>query len=212
MPEMTWLPNPPDGTRICLGFDGSESNDWTALKGETADGLLFTPMYGPDHRPTIWNPEEWGGKIPRGEVSAAVDEIFTRFEVKRFYADPQYWRSEIGDWSLEYGEECVFEWPTNSIQRMHPALMRFETDLATRRVRHDGCPLTALAAANAKKVSKPGQKYVLGKPTEHQKIDPVMAAVLAHEAAMDALAHGWEPKVEAKALVFGGRNRRRKRR
>ena len=25
MPEMVWLPNPPDGTDVCLGFDGSKS-------------------------------------------------------------------------------------------------------------------------------------------------------------------------------------------
>lgn len=202
-----WLPRPPDATRVCLGFDGSENNDWTALKGETAGGMIFTPRYGPDHRPTIWNPAEWGGKIPRGEVLAAVDEIFNRYDVERMYADPQDWRSEIGDWALEYGDEHVFEWPTNSIRRMHAGLTRFQTDLSTGRITHDGCPLTTMAAANAKKVAKPGQMYVIGKPTDHQKIDPIMAAVLAHEAAMDSHAKGWDERVEAKALVFGRRRR-----
>ena len=33
-------------------------------------------------------------------------------------------------------------------------------------------------------------KYVIGKPSEHQKIDILMADVLAHEAASDVRATG----------------------
>ena len=68
--EMVWLPNPPRGTQITAGFDGSEYEDWTALKCVTRGGRLFTPRYGPDRRPTIWDPAEWGGQIPRAEVDA----------------------------------------------------------------------------------------------------------------------------------------------
>ncbi len=39
-----WLPNPPKGTRVCAGFDGSENDDWTCIKMETLDGLIFTPL------------------------------------------------------------------------------------------------------------------------------------------------------------------------
>lgn len=202
-----WLPNPDSGTRICVGFDGSENNDWTALRAETVDGYSFTPRYGPDERPTIWNPEQWGGKIPRGEVAAAVDEVFQRYDVERMYCDPQDWRSEIGEWALEYGREHVFEWATNSIKRMYEALTRFEIDLSNGRISHDNCPLTNMAIANAKKVAKPGQKYVLGKPTDHQKIDAAMATVIAHEAAMDAKTNGWDKKMDSRVLVLGRRGR-----
>lgn len=204
---MEWMANPPDGTRICLGFDGSEVNDWTAIRAETVDGFQFTPRYGPDSRPTIWNPAQWGGRIPRGEVTAAVDELFDRFEVERMYCDPQDWRSEIGDWSLAHGDETVFEWPTNSIRRMFAALSRFEIDLSTGRITHDGCPLTAMSVANAKRVAKPGQQYILGKPTDHQKIDAAMASVVAHEAAMDAHAAGWGNSHESGVIVLGRRRR-----
>lgn len=191
MPQL-WLPNPEPGTPICVGFDGSENNDWTALRAETRSGMQFTPRYGPDRRPTIWNPAEWGGQIPRGEVHAAVDEVFSTWKVARMYCDPQDWYSEIGDWSLQHGEEHVFEWPTNRIRPMFDAIRRFETDLASGRTEHDGCPLTAMNIANARKVAKPGQKYVLGKPADHQKIDVAMASILAHEAAADAREAGWE--------------------
>lgn len=186
-----WLPNPEPGTPICVGFDGSENNDWTAIRCETRDGLQFTPRYGPDQRPTIWNPDQWDGQIPRGEVHAAVDEIFTTFSVARMYCDPQDWYSEIGDWALKYGEEHVLEWATNRVDRMFHAIRRFETDLATGRITQDGCPLTETSMANARKVAKPGQKYVLGKPADHQKIDPTMASIVAHEAASDAREAGW---------------------
>jgi len=34
-------------------------------------------------------------------------------------------------------------------------------------------------------------RYILGKPSQHQKIDATMASVIAHEAASDARASGW---------------------
>lgn len=203
---MHWIENPPDGESISVGFDGSENNDFTALRAETRSGFIFTPRYGPDRRPTIWNPAEWGGKTPRSEVMAAVDEIRARYQIQRFYADPQDWRSEIGEWALQIGQEHVFEWPTNAIKRMYAAISRFEIDLANGRITHDGCPLTALAMANAKKVAKPGQQYVLGKPSEHQKIDAAMSTILAHEAAMDAHAKQWESE-RSRVVVLGRRRR-----
>ncbi|EOM78057.1 terminase [Rhodococcus rhodnii] len=201
MPAL-WLPNPADGTQIAVGFDGSENNDWTALRAETRDGFQFTPRYGPDARPMIWNPAEWGGEIPRGEVHAAVDELFTRWRVSRFYADPSGWYSEIGDWSLRYGEDVVSEWPNDKISRMYPAIRRFETDLVTGRITHDGCPITAVHIANARKVAKPGQKFVLGKPADHQKIDAAQASIVAHEAAADAREAGWPSETESHVIVF----------
>lgn len=207
---MEWMPNPPDGTPICVGFDGSENNDWTALKMKTRDGRIFTMRYGPDRRPTIWKPEEWGGRIPRDEVHAAVDEMMNRYKVRRMYCDPQDWYSEIGEWALNYGgESCqVLEWPTNQIKRMYAAIRRFEVDLRQGRIKHDGCPLTVEAMANAKKVAKPGQMYILSKPADHQKIDPAMAAIIAHEAAMDAITDGWREQRKSTMTVFGRRRGR----
>lgn len=178
----------PDGAEVALGFDGSDNDDWTAIRLATADGFRFTPTYGPDARSTIWNPAEWGGSIPRGEVHAAVDEICRRFRVRRAYCDPREWKSEIGDWSLTHGEEVFVEWATSRITQTHDALVRTRTDLKTGRTSHDGCPITTLHALAARKVAKPGDKYILGKPSQNQKIDAVMADVLAAEAAADLTA------------------------
>lgn len=186
-----WLPNPPAGTAVCVGFDGSETDDWTALRCETRDGLLFTPRFGPDRRPAIWNPAEHGGRIPRGEVHAAVDEVFATWNVARMYGDPYDWQSELGEWALKYGDDRVVPWATNRITAMHAAIRRFETDLRTR-ITQDGCPIAEAHMRNARKVPKPGDKYILGKPSQHQKIDTAMASILAHEAASDAREAGWD--------------------
>jgi hypothetical protein len=183
-----------DGTAICLGFDGSDSNDWTALRAETVDGHRFTPTYGPDDRPTIWDPAAFGGSIPRGEVAAAVDEICRRYRVARAYCDPRDWQSEIGDWALRYGEDVFVEWATYRVIAMHGALTRLVTDLTSGRTTHSGCTITAAHVTNARKLAKPGDRYILGKPADHQKIDAAMADALAHEAAADARADGWTDK------------------
>jgi hypothetical protein len=178
------------GSAVAGGFDGSENDDWTAIRLETQDGYRFTPTYGPDKRPTYWNPAEWGGSIPRGEVMAAVDEIATKYRLRRFYCDPRDWRTEIGEWALKYGEEEVFEWSTYRIDAMFLALKRSYNDLKSGRTTHDGDPLTTQHISNARKVAKPGDKYILGKPDAHRKIDIAMADTLAHEAAADLHAIG----------------------
>jgi hypothetical protein len=200
--EQSWLPNPDKGTLICAGMDGSDNNDWTAIRAETIDGLQFTPRYGPDRRPMVWNPAEWNGQIPRSEVYAAVDELFAVYGVARMYCDPHDWYSDIGDWSLKYGEDHVFEWPTNQPNRMYPEIRRFEVDLAEGRITHDGCPLAAVHFANARKKARPGQKYTLDKPTDHQKIDIVMSSILAHTAASDARADGWGEQTDNRMWCF----------
>lgn len=183
---------------VCLGFDGSDSGDWTCIRAETQDGFMFTPTYGPDDRPTLWNPAEWGGRVPRAEVAAAVSHLFSTFEVSRMYCDPPWWQSEIEAWALEFGDERVLPWPTYRPRQMHEALQRFVTDLATGSLTHDDCPYTATHVANARKSARSGDRYILTKPAGayHQKIDAAVTSVLAHEAAADARAAGWSATSE----------------
>lgn len=189
---------------VCLGFDGSTSDDWTCIRAETRDGFLFTPTYGPDSRPTMWNPAEWGGQIPRVEVHAAVAEVFARHKVARFYCDPPYWKSEVDAWALDHGDKVVMEFITSRPVQMHAALQRFVTDLSTGALTHDDCPVTETHVANARKAARPGDKYILTKPAGayHQKIDAAVTSVLAHEAAADARAAGWGTETPNYAYVY----------
>jgi len=191
--------------QVCGGFDGSDSDDWTAIRLETLDGWQFTPRYGPDRRETIWDPAAWPNhRIPRGEVKVAMAELFSKYDVERMYCDPHDWQTEIEAWALEFGAEHVFEWDTGRgntrTTAVWMALERFKTDLTTF-LTHDGCPITAIHMANTRKVAKPGEKYTIGKASQEQKIDAAMTSVLAHEAACDARASGWKPKVPALTVV-----------
>ena len=193
----------PDGTAVSGGFDGSRSGDWTAIRLETFDGHRFTPVYGPDSRPAVWRPEEWPeGRIPRGEVNAAMSSIFERYRVSRIYCDPRHWETQIDAWASEYGEERVVQWPTNSIGRMHPALVRYLEDLSEGLTTHEPDETFKAHALAARKVAKPGDKYILGKPAEHMKIDVLMSDVLAHEAAADARMNGWTPEPERSSQMI----------
>ena len=185
-------------TRVCLGFDGSDNNDFTGIRLETLDQHQFTPVYGDRRLPTLWEPSDWGGRIPRAEVNAAVDELANEFEIVRGYCDVHMWESEIDLWASRYGEKVFVGWRTNRVDQMHAALERFRGDVYNSEspFTHDGDERVSVHLRNAVVRSRkmnPLTKervYILGKPEEHQKIDYTMSSVLAHEAVMDAIAAG----------------------
>ncbi|WP_460801493.1 hypothetical protein [Microbacterium sp. GXF6406] len=187
-----------DGTRVVLGFDGSDADDHTVLVLSTLDGHLFIPTYGPSNRPTIWRPEDWEGRIPRDEVRAAVAEIAERYSIVRAYLDPFLWQSEIDEFAAAYGDRVFLRWATNSIPKMWGELRRFKTDVSEpdSLLTHDGNDAlsryitNAVMRARGLDMATGERRYVLGKQEEHLKIDGAMSAVLAHAACMDAIASG----------------------
>lgn len=210
MADDLWLPEPPAGTSVAGGFDGSENDDWTAIKLETREGFIFTPRYGPDRRPTIWNPAEWGGKIPRDQVHVAWEEIARRFRLVRVYCDPGFrdessWASEIEGWDAKHGPKVFIPWRMDGSTRVNAvfaALRRFEADLAQHAITQDGCPITTTHMGHARKIAKSADRYGLGKPAQTQKIDAAVTSVLAHEAASDARADGWPTEQTAYVYVM----------
>lgn len=201
--DAQWLPEPPAGTQVAGGFDGSENDDFTAIKLETREGFIFTPRYGPDCRPTIWNPLEWDGRIPRDQVHVAWAEIAERFRLVRVYCDPGFrdessWATEIDTWETRFGPKVFISWQMSGNTRrraVYAALRRFEADLDSQFITQDGCPVTATHMGNARRIALPGDMYGLGKPSQKQKIDAAVTSVLAHEAASDVRADGW-PEVK----------------
>lgn len=183
-------------TRIVLGFDGSDVDDWTAIRAETMDGYQFTPVYGENDEPTIWNPADHGGQVPRAEVRAAMQQLMFRYDVVRLYADPPYWESEIDEWVDLYGEERVIRWYTRRIVQMHSACERLKTDVVKSggTFSHDGCEITADHIANTRAAARPMDRYVLRKASPAQKIDATIPSILAHEALGDVIAAGLAEK------------------
>lgn len=92
-----------DGDEVVIGFDGSKSEDATAIvviKVSTRTayvyGLWEAPMVT-----TSAADERW--EVNREEVDSAIHEVFSRFKVKAFFADVAQWESYIEKWSVEYG-------------------------------------------------------------------------------------------------------------
>jgi hypothetical protein len=184
--------------QVVLGFDGSDTSDWTGIRAETQDGYQFTPETPAG--PTIWNPANHGGRVPRLEVAAAVDWIFTHFDVVRMYGDPPYWETELDTWAERYGEKRVLRWATYRPTQMHDACERILTDVVKKDsiFTHDGCPTTALHIRSTRKAARIAgsvPRYVLTKPGDGRKIDLAVCSVLAHEAWGDVTAaKAWRPK------------------
>ncbi len=185
-------------TKICLGFDGSDADDLTGIRAETLEQHQFTPTYGDDRKPTLWDPRDWQGRVPRAEVMAAFRELAIEFEIVRAYMDPPFWESEIDTLASELGEKTFLRWYTNRPGQMHASLERFRTDVYNVEsvFTHDGDEKVfthlrnaVIRAGNVDPVTKI-RKYTIGKPEKHQKIDYAMSSVLAHEAVMDAIAGG----------------------
>jgi len=187
-------------TRVAIGFDGADVNDWTAIRAETLTGYQFTPRYGPHNLPTVWNPADYGGQVPRQEVKAALEQVFSMYKVVRGYFDPPYWDSEIDEWVDQYGEEVVIPWYTRRVIQMTAAAERLRTDVlkVDSEFGHDGCDITHAHIQNTRISVRPGHteenpKYVLAKASDAQKIDLTVCSILAHEAACDCIAAGMRP-------------------
>jgi hypothetical protein len=97
----------------------------------------------------------------------------------------------------------VVKWETNRPVQMHAALKRFTADLPLV-ITHDGCHQTGIHIGNARRVARPSERYILGKPSPTQKIDLAMCSVLAHEARCDAVASGAkdQPSGRRRAMVL----------
>lgn len=87
--------------RIALGFDGSKSDDWTALVAcRIDDGALFLIK--------AWDPEKHPTKeVPREDVDATVHAAFARYNVVAMRADVKEFESYVDQWSAKYGRKLA---------------------------------------------------------------------------------------------------------
>jgi hypothetical protein len=187
------------GSVIGLGFDGSNYEDATFLRGCTAEGhgFLVDAWIRPttDAEMALWlaahkNETEW--RVIREEVNAAVDEAFARFRVGLLLIDPPKWWTEGEAWQKKHGgKERVEFFDTNQAHIFAPAVGRWRTAITEGTHTHDGDPATTahVKAAHLRKVrltdddADGATKYVLVKGSDRRKIDGAVADVLAYEAA-----------------------------
>ncbi|MEU0675468.1 terminase [Streptomyces sp. NPDC006172] len=202
------------GDRIVLGFDGSRKRnrkvtDATALIGcRLSDGHLFTIR--------VWEQPDGkageGWQVPVVEVLAAVHETFETYDVVGFYADPAKWESHVADWEAAYGPRLQVQ-----ATRNHPvewwmtggrsvlivrALEKFHTALTEGELTHDGSsPLVRHLCNARRRPSRSGMQIAKAHPDSPKKIDAAVAAVLAWQCRLDAIAKGVAAEDEE---MFGG--------
>ncbi|WP_251058863.1 phage terminase family protein [Streptomyces sp. ISL-87] len=175
------------GDQIAIGFDGSVRGDSTGLCGiRMRDAKLFVldVWERPENAPDDW-------EVDVLAVEAAVNRAFADYRVAWMYADPPYFQEAIGRWSIEHGDDTVFEFWTNKPTRMVQAVERFRTASMVGDLKHNGDARLSRHVLNAvtREVSQ-GVLIQKDSPRSKRKIDLAVCAVLALEARADAIADG----------------------
>lgn len=189
--EQAEMWQPIAGEEITLGFDGSKSDDHTALVGcHVETGHIF--------RIDIWDPEDYGGEAPREDIDATVHMAFARWDVVGFYSDLSPWESYVDKWSEEWGDQlCV------RATQMHPiawdfrarkaqvvkASEAFHDAITEKAMTHDGDPTARQHVLNARnRPSNVGMSFGKEHRGSPRKVDFLAAAVIARLARQDYVA------------------------
>ena len=177
--------------KITLGFDGSKSNDWTALVAcRVDDGMLFTLG--------VWDPKKYGGEIPREDVDAAVHSAFATYDVVAMRADVKEFEAYVDQWSRMYkkklkvnaspGHPLAFDMRGQQ-KRFALDCERFRDAVLEREVYHDNNKILRSHVLNAKMHPTNYDAISIRKATKDSshKIDAAVCAVLAFGARQDYL-------------------------
>ncbi len=209
-PELAAIADPAKvaaaGEAITLGFDGSRGRakgkpDATALIAcRVSDGHLWEIgiWEADDSKSHEW--DTWEPNIV--EIEAALRDCFTRFNVVGFYADPaKDWRSHVNAWEALYGSKVKvrarrdhpFEWwmTGGRATQGQAAIESLEGAIRNQDLTFSGeYGLTRHLLNARRRLSH--TKLALGKPSDYSvhKIDAAVAAVLAWQARLDAVASG----------------------
>jgi hypothetical protein len=198
---------PAPGDMVTLGFDGSRSNDATALVAcRVADHHLFPLLIS--EKPDGPEGEHW--TVDRDAFDAAVRNAFDRFQVVGFYADPPYWQEIVNGWERDFGDDLLVHADTKSsirfwtknTTRMALALELLQTAVVDGTMTHSGNKAMTRHFVNARVWPRPGGD-VIGKETKNsvRKIDAAMAGTLAFQAATDYENRGEKPAEQTEAAV-----------
>ena len=188
---------------VTLGFDGSRSRsdavtDATALIGCcVSDGYLF--QVGVWEQPSGVAGKDW--RVPVVEVEATVREAFEGYNVVGMYCDPAKWETYIAAWEATYGSRLLVKasrsnpmewWMTGGRGTLIVrALEQFRSAVVDKDLGHDGSAALTRHVINARRrVSRSGIQISKEHPDSARKIDAAVAAVLAWQARLDAIAAG----------------------
>ena len=172
------------GDKITLGFDGSKSNDWTALVAcRIEDGCVFLI--------NAWNPERHGGEIPRGDVDATVRGCFAKYSVVGFRADVKEFEAYVDQWGRDFKRVLkVKASPANMVaydmrgnkKAFSLDCERFLDAVLEKELSHDGNTVLRQHIINARRAPTTYSTIGIRKESKDssRKIDAAVCAVLAY--------------------------------
>ncbi|OBJ00367.1 hypothetical protein A5660_25070 [Mycobacterium alsense] len=168
----------PLGADVVLGFDGSFSEDSTALVAATVGEHPHISVIGCWERPARAT-DDW--TVPIADVEETIRDACRRYHVVEIVIDPYGYRRTFQ--ILEDEGLPVVDFPQTS-QRMTPATQRFYELVANRGLSHDGDRRLSRHIGNAiLKVDSRGQRIAKEHKSSTRKIDLAIAAVMAVDRA-----------------------------
>lgn len=180
------------GDRVTLGFDGSKSNDWTALVAcRVEDGALFLVK--------AWNPAvHHNEEVPREDVDAVVRSCFERFDVVGFRADVYQFEAYVDQWGRDFKKRVkVNASPANPIafdmrgqqKRFAFDCERFLDAVIEQELCHNGDVTLRQHILNARRHPTNFDAIAIRKASKDssKKIDAAVCAVLAFGGRQDYL-------------------------
>jgi phage terminase large subunit-like protein len=168
----------PDLAEVVLGFDGSFSNDSTALVAVQLGERPHLDVAACWERPPDAD-EAW--RVPILDVEDAIRQACRRWQVREIVCDPFRWARTFQ--VLEDDGLPVVEFP-QSPARMVPATQRFYEAVVNKTLTHSGDERLARHIGNCVlKVDSRGQRLAKDTKNSPRKIDLAVAAVMAADRA-----------------------------
>ena len=187
------------GDEIALFFDGSKSDDATALVGcRISDGQIFTLGLW-QKPPKARRGDSW--VAPRADVNHRVREVRKTYRVVGFFGDPshtredgsldRFWTPILDEWHRDFGTSLLvwaqpnkhaisFDMSNSSGEgaKFVAAAEQFTEDVDNGDLTHDGHPELARHIKNAKRFpTRHGVSLMKDGPESPRKIDLAVCAV-----------------------------------
>lgn len=168
----------PDLAPVVLGFDGSFSNDSTALVAVEIGDTPHVDVVACWERPPEVD-DSW--RVPIVEVEEKIREACRGYQVREIACDPFRWARTYQ--VLEAEGLPIVEYP-QSPQRMVPATQRFYEAVLNKTITHSGNPTLARHISNCVlRTDQRGSRLAKETRNSPRKIDLAVAAVMALDRA-----------------------------
>lgn len=174
--------NPDD--EYCLGFDGSFSNDSTAIVAvsvPTGDELPKVKLVATWEKNFGVDDESW--RVPIAEVEDTILSWCAKYpKVREIACDPYRWARTME--ALQDAGLPIVEYNTTYHKRMIPATAKVFDAVVERKLIHDGNPALARHLDNCIiKIDSRGQRVTKEHGNSKRKIDNAIAFIIAFDRA-----------------------------